>query len=86
MAATSAPPAPQQDASLPAVTRRPVLDRTLRTVGYELVFHERPDSLPVWPSGFVAGRHPAYVDVRPELLLAEQTLALDPAAVVLELH
>jgi EAL and modified HD-GYP domain-containing signal transduction protein len=70
--------------SLPVVTRRPVLDRTLRTVGYELLFHERSAAPPAWPADLVAGRHPAYVDVRPEHLL-DDPLPLDPAAVVLEL-
>jgi EAL and modified HD-GYP domain-containing signal transduction protein len=70
--------------SLPVVTRRPVLDRTLRTVGYELVFHERSSAAPTWPADLVAGRHPAYVDVTPDHLL-DDPLPLDPAAVVLEL-
>lgn len=78
--------APVQAAiSLPVVTRRPVLDRTLRTVGYELVFHEPPGSPPVWPADLVASRHPAYVDVQPEDLVDDRLLALDPRAVVLEL-
>ena len=70
--------------SLPVVTRRPVLDRTLRTVGYELLFHERSAAPPAWPMDLVASHHPAYVDVRPEHLLGDH-LPLDPAAVVLEL-
>ena len=69
---------------LPVVTRRPVLDRTLRTVGYELLFHERSAATPAWPVDLVASRHPAYVDLRPEQLL-EEPLPLDPAGVVLEL-
>ena len=71
--------------SLPVVTRRPVLDRTLRTVGFELVFHEPPGSPPVWPADLVATRHPAYVDVQPSDLLDDRLLALDPRAVVLEI-
>jgi EAL and modified HD-GYP domain-containing signal transduction protein len=69
---------------LPVVTRRPVLDRTLRTVGYELLFHERSAAPPAWPADLVASRHPAYVDIRPEQLL-DDPLPLDPSAVVLEL-
>ncbi len=79
-------PAPEQAAaSLPVVTRRPVLDRTLRTVGYELVFDTPSASLPTWPADLVSGRHPAYVVVLPEHLLDDRPLGLDPAAVVLEL-
>lgn len=77
--------APELAASfLPTVTRRPVLDRTLRTVGYELVFHERSTDLSTWPTELAGGRHPAYVDVQPELLLDDRPLQLDPAEVVLE--
>jgi EAL and modified HD-GYP domain-containing signal transduction protein len=83
--AISPSPAPELAASLPVVTRRPVLDRTLRTVAYELIFHERSATFPVWPADLVASRHPAYVDVLPELLLDDAPLPLDPAAVVLEL-
>jgi EAL and modified HD-GYP domain-containing signal transduction protein len=72
-------------ASLPVVTRRPVLDRTLRTVAYELVFDERSPAAPVWPADLVGGRHPAHVGVSPELLLDDRPLQLDPAAVVLEI-
>jgi EAL and modified HD-GYP domain-containing signal transduction protein len=82
--ALSTAPAPELAASLPVVTRRPVLDRTLRTVGYELVFRERPAATPAWPADLVASRHPAYVDVLPELLLDDRPLQLDPATVVLE--
>jgi EAL and modified HD-GYP domain-containing signal transduction protein len=83
--ALSPAPAPEREASLPVVTRRPVLDRTLRTVGYELVFHDRSQAMPTWPADLIAGRHPAYVDVTPELLLDGRPLQLDPAGVVLEL-
>jgi EAL and modified HD-GYP domain-containing signal transduction protein len=71
--------------TFPVVTRRPILDRTLRTVGYELVFREPPGSPPVLPVDLVATRHPAYVDVQPQDLLDDSPLPLDPSAVVLEL-
>jgi EAL and modified HD-GYP domain-containing signal transduction protein len=77
--------APEPAASLPVVTRRPVLDRTLRTVGYELVFGDRSAALPAWPADLLSGGHPAYVTVWPDQLLGELPLALDPAAVVLEI-
>jgi EAL and modified HD-GYP domain-containing signal transduction protein len=71
--------------TFPVVTRRPILDRTLRTVGYELVFREPHGSPPVLPVDLVATRHPAYVDVQPQDLLDDSPLPLDPSAVVLEL-
>ena len=83
--AISPSPAQAFEASLPVVTRRPVLDRTLRTVAYQLVFSERSPAFPVWPADLVAGRHPAYVDVLPEMLADDAPLPLDPASVVLEL-
>jgi EAL and modified HD-GYP domain-containing signal transduction protein len=83
--AISPSPAPAFAASLPAVTRRPVLDRTLRTVAYELVCHDGSAPLQVWSGQLGAGRHPTYVDVPAEVLLDDVALALDPAAVVLEL-
>ena len=83
--ALSPAPVAEREASLPVVTRRPVLDRTLRTVGYELVFHDPSPGMPAWPADLIAGRHPAYVDVTPELLLDGRPLQLDPAGVVLEL-
>ncbi|HUR84912.1 MAG TPA: HDOD domain-containing protein [Solirubrobacteraceae bacterium] len=79
------PAAPAPEHTLSVVTRRPVLDRTLRTVGFELVFHDRPGLPQSWPPEFVAGRHPAYVGVGPDLLFADEALMLDPSCVVLEL-
>jgi EAL and modified HD-GYP domain-containing signal transduction protein len=83
--AISPSPAQSFEASLPVVTRRPVLDRTLRTVAYQLVFSERSPSFPVWPADLIAGRHPAYVDVLPDMLAEDAPLPVDPASVVLEL-
>jgi len=54
-------------------------------VGYELVFDDPGTALPTWPADLLTGRHPAYVGVAPELLLDDGPLALDPAAVILEL-
>ena len=79
------PAAPAPENTLPVVTRRPVLDRTLRTVGFELVFHGRPGPPQSWPADLVAGRHPAYVELSPPLLFDDQALILDPTSVVLEL-
>jgi EAL and modified HD-GYP domain-containing signal transduction protein len=76
--------APDDQASLPAVTRRPVLDRTLRTVAYELIFHERGDGVPAWPQDLAGGGRPTHVEVQRELLREDRPLGLDPAAVVLE--
>ncbi len=67
------------------MTRRPVLDRTLRTVAYELIFHQRGQGVPAWPQDLVSGHRPTYVDVPSELLLGDGRLPLDPAAVVLQL-
>ena len=83
--AISPSPALKLAASLPVVTRRPVLDRTLRTVAYQLVFSGRSAGFPVWPADLVAGRQPAYIDVVPEMLADDIPLNLDPATVVLEL-
>lgn len=71
---------------MPAVTRRPVLDRTLRTAGYELIFHGGTPPPQEWPEELVSGRHPVYVAVTPELLPDEWPLALDPGSVLLELR
>jgi EAL and modified HD-GYP domain-containing signal transduction protein len=82
--AASPSSAPEFAASLPVVTRRPVLDRTLRTVAYELVCHDGSAPLPVWSALLGSSRHPAYVDVPVDVLL-DDSLSLDPATVVLEL-
>jgi EAL and modified HD-GYP domain-containing signal transduction protein len=83
--AISPSPAQALEASLPVVTRRPVLDRTLRTVAYQLVFSERSPSFPVWPADLIAGRHPAYIDVLPDMLSDDAALSMDPSSVVFEL-
>jgi EAL and modified HD-GYP domain-containing signal transduction protein len=83
--AVSPSPAQAFEASLPVVTRRPVLDRTLRTVAYQLVFSERSAAFPVWPAELIAGSHPAYVEVLPEMLAEDAPLPVNPASVVLEL-
>jgi len=67
------------------VTRRPVLDRTLRTVGFELVFEGGAPGASLWQGELHSGRYPAYLSVTPELLLGPEPLALEPGNVVLEL-
>jgi EAL and modified HD-GYP domain-containing signal transduction protein len=79
-----APAAIPAERVLTAVSRRPVLDRTLRTVGFELVFHDGAVSTENW-QGELNSRHPAYLSVTQEYLLEREPLPLDPAGVVLEL-
>ena len=67
------------------VTRRPVLDRTLRTAGFELIFEGGTPPPRNWPDELLSGRHPLYVGVTRELLLNEWPLEVDPASVLLEL-
>lgn len=67
------------------MSRRPVLDRTLRTVGFELVFHAGAAGMRTWQGELSSQRHPAYVSVTSEYLLEREPLPLDPAGVVLEL-
>jgi EAL and modified HD-GYP domain-containing signal transduction protein len=69
----------------PAVTRRPVLDRTLRTVGYELIFEGGAPAPQDWPAEFLSSRHPLYVGVAPQHLLDDWPLPFDPGSVLLEL-
>jgi EAL and modified HD-GYP domain-containing signal transduction protein len=69
----------------PAVTRRPVLDRTLRTVGYQLIFEGGEPAPHEWPAEFLSGRHPLYVGVTPRHLLDDWPLPFDPGSVFLEL-
>jgi EAL and modified HD-GYP domain-containing signal transduction protein len=78
-------PAPERRATVPAVTRRPVLDRTLRTAGYELIFEGGTPPADEWPPDLISGRHPIYVGVTPELLLDGRSLPFDPGSVLLEL-
>src|SRR3954453_18454923 len=85
MAPSSAVPAlPRQDAG-PAVIRRPVLDRTLRTVGYELIPQGATPAPHAWPAELLSSPHPLYVRVTPEQLCDDVPLPFDPEAVVLEL-
>jgi EAL and modified HD-GYP domain-containing signal transduction protein len=70
---------------LPVVSRRPVLDRTLRTVGFELVFSDGALGTQSWHGELNSQRHPAYLSVTSEYLLECEPLPLDPDGVVLEL-
>jgi EAL and modified HD-GYP domain-containing signal transduction protein len=67
------------------VIRRPVLDRTLRTAGYELIFEGGTPPPREWPAELLAGRQPAYVSVTAELLLEDSPLPLEPGSVLLQL-
>jgi EAL and modified HD-GYP domain-containing signal transduction protein len=78
-------PAPEQRAAVAAVTRRPVLDRTLRTAGYELIFQGRTPPPAEWPQELVSGRHPLYVGIAPELLVDNWPLPPHADNVLLEL-
>ena len=80
------PPAPAAPSErvLPVVSRRPVLDRTLRTVGFELVFRDGAAGTESW-QGELNSRHPAYLSVTQQYILDRDPLPLDPAGVVLEL-
>src|SRR3954452_14607771 len=69
----------------PAVTRRPVLDRTLRTVGYELIFGRVEPAPREWPAESRASRHPLYVGVTPRPRLDDCPLPFGPGSVLLEL-
>lgn len=80
-----APAAPEAERLLPAVARRPVLDRTLRTVGFELVFHDGAAGTETWQGELNSERHPAYLSVTADYLIEKEPLPLDPAGVVLEL-
>jgi c-di-GMP phosphodiesterase len=80
-----APAPPLQERALPVVSRRPVLDRTLRTVGFELVFHDGAAGIERWQGELGSDRHPTYLGVTPEYLLERDPLPLDPNGVVLEL-
>jgi len=77
--------APETERILPVVSRRPVLDRTLRTVGFELVFGDGAAGTETWQGELNSQRHPAYLSVTAEYLIGREPLPLDPAGVVLEL-
>lgn len=77
--------APETERILPVVSRRPVLDRTLRTVGFELVFGDGAAGTETWQGELNSQRHPAYLSVTAEYLIGSEPLPLDPAGVVLEL-
>jgi EAL and modified HD-GYP domain-containing signal transduction protein len=74
--------APEQ----PAVTRRPVLDRTLRTVGYELIVDGGTLAPHEWPVELLSSsRHPLYIGLTPQHLVDDWPLPFHSATVLLEL-
>ncbi|CAN5186100.1 HDOD domain-containing protein [soil metagenome] len=87
MASVSPAPAaaPDGERALPVVSRRPVLDRTLRTVGFELIFQDGAAGTETWRGELNSQRHPAYLSVTAQYLIEREPLPLDPAGVVLEL-
>ena len=86
MASTShAPAPPSTERALPVVARRPVLDRTLRTVAFELIFRDGTAGVETWRGELDSQRHPIYLSVTADYLLEHEPLALDPDGVVLEL-
>jgi len=80
-----APDAPSQERLLAVISRRPILDRTLRTVGFELVFQDGAAGTERWQGELHHTHHPAYLSVTSEYLIEKEPLPLDPAGVVLEL-
>lgn len=54
-----APARPEAERMLCVVSRRPVLDRTLRTVGSELVFRDGAAGTETWQGELNSQRHPA---------------------------
>jgi len=82
---TQAPAARPAARPAPVVSRRPVLDRTLRTVGFELIFSDGAAGTETWQGELSSHRHPVYLSVTPQYLLEREPLPLDPAGVVLEL-
>ena len=79
----AAPPGAERAPAV--VSRRPVLDRTLRTVGFELIFPNGAAGTQTWRGELNHETHPAYLSVTAEYLLEREPLPLDPAGVVLQL-
>jgi EAL and modified HD-GYP domain-containing signal transduction protein len=80
-----APADPSAERVLPIISRRPVLDRTLRTVGFEIVFRDGAAGSESWRGELNSSRHPAYLSVSAEYLIEQEPLPFDPKGVVLEL-
>ena len=72
-------------APLPIMSRRPVLDRTLRTVGFEIIFPDGAAGSQAWQGELSSDRHPAYLTVTADYLLEHEALPFDPHGVVLQL-
>jgi EAL and modified HD-GYP domain-containing signal transduction protein len=66
------------------MSRRPVLDRTLRTVGFEIIFPDGAAGIETWQGELTSDRHPVYLSVTAAYLLDHDPL-VDPTGVVLEL-
>jgi EAL and modified HD-GYP domain-containing signal transduction protein len=77
--------APDGERAQAVVSRRPVLDRTLRTVGFELIFQDGTAGTETWQGELNSQRHPAYLSVTAQYLIEREPLPLDPTGVVLEL-
>ena len=72
-------------APLPVMSRRPVLDRTLRTVGFEIIFPDGAAGSETWQGELASDRHPAYLGVTAAYLLDHEPLPHEPEGVVLQL-
>jgi EAL and modified HD-GYP domain-containing signal transduction protein len=70
-------------APLPVMSRRPVLDRTLRTVGFELIFPDGAAGAQTWQGELTSDHHPTYLNVTAAYLLDHEPLPFDPRRVVL---
>jgi EAL and modified HD-GYP domain-containing signal transduction protein len=80
----SAPPYAAR-APLPVMSRRPVLDRTLRTVAFEIIFPDGAAGPQAWQGELSSDRHPVYLGVTAAYLFEHEPLPLDPVGVVLQL-
>jgi hypothetical protein len=67
------------------MSRRPVLDRALRTVGFEIIFPDGARGIETWQGELASDHHPAYLKVTAAYLLEHDPLPFDPSGVVLEL-
>ncbi len=73
------------DRARPVASRRPVLNRALGTVGFQLIFRDGVAGTEAWRGELDSPAHPAYLRVSSQYLLDHDPLELDPDRVVLEL-